>query len=337
MVTTKVIGRSVQRLIVENESNLVAGYNFQTNNDQTDVSSAGNNATTTSTMLNITKLGRALNFDGVKSQMDCGNSSSLKFNGSDIVFTYSMWIKPKKLEATTKALFHSNNSIQFLLIPNKKTYVYCWGSLVNSELYGTTELLENTWYHVGFTIDSDRVGKLYLNGVVEDSKDMTGSIDAPTSNFFIGQRGYNLDQSFDGEIIVPKIYKNEAKSDDWFAKEYAKNEVIYFKTDFGANANNTAQTDMIENTLLRAISGSFKVINDTYNNENIKAIECVSSGSFELPIFYGGTIWEMFYNSGSGYIKTDGSGIVSGKTFDMTTGDKIILGNITGNYSIFKR
>jgi len=113
---------------------------------------------------------------------------------------------------------------------------------------------------------------------------------------------------------------------------------IHFKTDWGSLANNrTLTTGFIENTPFEIQSGSFRIISDVINGQQIKAIECVSGGSFRLQDGYGGTEWELLIDTGSGYAESDGSGIITNNIFTMATGNKISLANIKGEYSIVKR
>jgi len=62
---------------------------------------------------------------------------------------------------------------------------------------------------------------------------------------------------------------------------------VDFKTDFGALSNQRSVTSgLIENTPFSVMSGSFKIVDDTYNGKTVKAIECINPGAFSIPTSY---------------------------------------------------
>ena len=145
---------------------------------------------------------------------------------------------------------------------------------------------------------------------------------------------YGLELTTDGttHYITRDAIMNAPKPTHIFSKE------INFKTDFGALANERAiSTGQLENLPFTVESGSFKVVSDTYLGKDIKAIECITGGTFELKGGWGGTVWSIYTDTGAGYVNTDGTGIISSNVFTLTAGDKISLGTIKGDYGIIKR
>ena len=178
----------------------------------------------------------------------------------------------------------------------------------------------------------------------------TATVDLTGNNFYfklnlLGQRGssdrlmdgnvYDLQLTTDGKThyVTRDAIMNTPKPTHIYVKDD-----VAFKTDWGVTANNTAITSgFIENTPFEVQSGSFKVIDDTYNGKSVKAIECVTDGDFKLNQNLDGTAWQLYKDTGSGYETSDGTGIIVGNVFSLTAGDKIILSDISGNNSINKK
>ena len=178
----------------------------------------------------------------------------------------------------------------------------------------------------------------------------TATVDLTGAEFYfklsiLGKRGTN-DRYMEGNIydlkitidgVTHYITRDAIMNTPKPTHIYVKDDVA-FKTDWGVTANATTITsNFIENTPLEIVSGSFKVIDDVYEGKNVKAIECVASGSFNLSHEIEGTTWSIISDTGSGYEESDGTGIIVDKTFTLTTGDKIILSDIKGQYGVVKK
>lgn len=118
--------------------------------------------------------------------------------------------------------------------------------------------------------------------------------------------------------------------------EVGNDEVIY-KTENGIRADQkTYSTAFIANSNLKLLTGSFKIVDGTYNSEKVKIIECVTNGTFKLPYNTGTTI-EFYIDTGAGYVLSNGTGIVSSDVFTLSAGSKIILSSERGTYGIIKK
>jgi len=116
-----------------------------------------------------------------------------------------------------------------------------------------------------WTINCDLFGKRGNN-----SRYMDGSI-------------YGLEVTIDGtkHYITRNAKMNDPKPTHIFDKD------IQFKTDFGAIANERAITSgQLENTPFEVQSGSFKVMNNTIDGQDVKTIECATNGVFSMPTSY---------------------------------------------------
>lgn len=108
-------------------------------------------------------------------------------------------------------------------------------------------------------------------------------------------------------------------------------------SDWGANESDSAVTSgFIENTPFEALTGSFKVITDTLGGEEIKAFECISTGTIQFPFWGDGSDsgWTGYEDTGAGYTLTTLS--LTALVYSMTTGDKLAISDRAGNLSVRK-
>ena len=75
----------------------------------------------------------------------------------------------------------------------------------NFSLFGTTNILTNTWYQIGCTIDG-ATAKVFLNGVQENSVTKAFTIGAWNSSPTIGRRGSIAQRYFPGNIANLQVY-----------------------------------------------------------------------------------------------------------------------------------
>jgi len=138
-----------------------------------------------------------------------------------------------------------------------------------------------------------------------------------------------------------KIF-SEIENLRWPTKTWSKPMIggsrAYFKSETGAFVSTSNETSgFLSNTPFTVTSGTFKVSIDSHNGNFVKVIECVSAGDLELSVdISGGSTWSLWIDTGGGYSNSDGSGIISSQTFTLSTGDKIILGSLTGDYAILR-
>ncbi len=75
----------------------------------------------------------------------------------------------------------------------------------NFSLSGTTNILTNTWYQIGCTIDG-ATAKVFLNGVEENSVTQAFTIGAWDSSPTLGRRGSIAQRYFPGSIANLQVY-----------------------------------------------------------------------------------------------------------------------------------
>lgn len=213
----------------------------------------------------------AVDFDGANDYVDCGNDSSLNFDGSS-AFSGSAWV-----------YWSSGGSQIFGNQENSGGYagwsLQIWGSkfrlVLESSLTSyivkadTANFTTNTWKHVAFTYDGSKTVagvKIYIDGSEVTStttSDLLGSNSiTSTANMAIGARAAGA-AYFDGTIDDVSVYSTELSSSDItdiYNSGYPKDEsersglVGYWKmgdgdtyptlTDNSTNSNDGTMTNM---------------------------------------------------------------------------------------------
>jgi len=143
--------------------------------------------------------------------IDCGNNSSFDITSA---LTLSAWVK---LSSATTNQFYiskrgSGNAYQISSFSNKAAGMSIWIGGSRKDLIGTTNHVQDVWYHVVGTYDGSNM-RIYLNGVEENSVPQTGAIDTTTAKLILGAydgSGY----SFDGEISNAAIFNTALSATD---------------------------------------------------------------------------------------------------------------------------
>ena len=138
--------------------------NFQTS------SYVGSNAASSLTA----KYGQAGFFNGSSSKIEF-SSNPVDWGTSD--YTITFWFNATQI-ATTYSVFLSTYvsngwSIDTGVTTNKLRFYFDGGSSGSINLYTTSTISLNTWYHVAVTMDHDSIAAIYLNGSTPDTQ--TGS------------------------------------------------------------------------------------------------------------------------------------------------------------------
>jgi hypothetical protein len=182
------------------------GSNDGTNNGTTKVigSVSTKNATTwqitPSNLINQTGLlmfksysPYALAFDG-DDYIDCGNNSIFDITSA---LTLSAWVK---LSSATTNQFYiskrgSSDAYQISSFSNKAVGMSIWIGGSRKDLIGTTNHVQDVWYHVVGTYDGSYM-RVYVDGAEENSVAQTGAIDTTTAKLILGSWdsvGFSLD------------------------------------------------------------------------------------------------------------------------------------------------
>lgn len=199
--------------------NPIASYHFSEGSGTTtsDSSENGNTCTISGAVwTNSGKSGKALNFDGNYTYLDCGTKSSLNLNSS---FTASAWVKTNKSSETYQAILmkSENNYPESLgqqgweLIYRSSSAGFRFGIRDQNDKAVLVNALPSgnigDWHHVvGVYDDSNNTMRLYIDGIVRASstKASLASFNAPDWSFKIGR--YAGGYSFRGTIDEVRVY-----------------------------------------------------------------------------------------------------------------------------------
>ncbi len=204
-------------IVVFNVSNsgLVAAYGFNENSGTVvnDNSGNGNNGTLTNgpSWSASGKYGSAISFDGTNDYINVSDANSLDLTNR---MTVEAWVYATNLTGYKTAICKENGSsnLAYALSPNNSTSgssnqrpntrIRIGSS--TSTVTGTNKLSANTWTHLASTYDGS-VLRLYVNGVLASSTNVTGNISVTTNPLRIGG-STALSQYFMGMIDEVRIY-----------------------------------------------------------------------------------------------------------------------------------
>jgi len=147
----------------------------------------------------------SMDFDG-SSYIDVGNANELNITES---ITISAWVKASS-SSTDRCYVSkrgtSGNAYQISQYTNKAIGLSIWiGGGNRKDLLGTTNHVQDVWYHVVGTYDGSYM-RVYVNGVEENNQAQTGSIDTTTNSFRIAADNYSSTYWFNGQITEVSIF-----------------------------------------------------------------------------------------------------------------------------------
>ncbi|MAF36506.1 hypothetical protein CL622_05310 [archaeon] len=202
---------------------LVGLWEFERN--ATDYSGLGNDGTPTGSVTNTTqgRIGNAYTFDDTDGYVDSGRDSSLDFGTED--FTISSWIKinPNQggisRQIVTKGSRGAGGKYYGLFVEvSGQIKLELDDDTSLTGVLGNTIIENNTWYHVVAVADRSGDGTVYLNGVVDNTGDITSAsqtIDDTDKDLVIGAS--STDESsgfFNGTIDHVAIWNRSLSSDE---------------------------------------------------------------------------------------------------------------------------
>ena len=168
-------------------SNPILSYPLSdSNNIGQDVSSNSLDITPTDvTIVNDATMGNVASFNGTTSKLVLDSSSVPVALNGDGPRTVSAWIYHTDTSDTRRVIFSQGpespgRRFRVTLILNQKLAPDISGSYQE----GTTELSENTWYHVAFTYNGSEIST-YINGVFENT--WVAYTNVSVSDFIIGE------------------------------------------------------------------------------------------------------------------------------------------------------
>ncbi len=172
--------------------------------DETGVNygTAGGGAITTSDA----KYGRAGYFDGVGGYVDCGKDDSLNITDK---LTLEVWVNPQEQNSDGLVLKQiAGKRSQYALYIDRTNLVlnfYTYPSGSSDNLPSTISLTKGKFYHIVATLDESGK-KLYINGELDNSNDVTGTQSLGYSFGIGGDPSNTPNREFNGIIDEVRIY-----------------------------------------------------------------------------------------------------------------------------------
>lgn len=202
---------------------LVAAYSFEEGSGKVarDVTGNGHNGEIKNAKYVEGKFGKALDFDGVESQVEIPHSEDMNFKEG---VTVEAWVKPSRyndLSAVVQKWGDNTNRRQYLLcfVSNKvRMYISgsgaTWPSSESKNVVKTDE-----WTHIAGTYDG-KVIRCFINGKLETEVNNTEGLFASDVHALIG--GYGPDVDFGSNRHFPGVI-DEAR---YWSGALDENEII---------------------------------------------------------------------------------------------------------------
>jgi hypothetical protein len=204
-MTTASMAQSVPNYLPTN--GLVGWWPF--NGNANDESGNGNNGTLIgSPALTTDRFGnqnQAYSFNNTHNYINCGNGSSLNFNGP---FTMSAWVKTASNYSNCGILGRWNNapgSYEHYLLYLSLGKVTGAVGLPNTYANATFNFFDNMWHLYNILYDGISV-KVYIDGTLASQQLFSGTLNNVSQDFLIASYSLNAAQAFVGEMDDISIY-----------------------------------------------------------------------------------------------------------------------------------
>ncbi|GAA4352150.1 hypothetical protein GCM10023185_11540 [Hymenobacter saemangeumensis] len=200
----------------------------------------------------LTAPANALSFDGTNDLVSIPHNNAFNITGA---ITLEAWVRTSLTTGAEQYITTKNESSWYLALNGGGGLTGVASFFLNNVspgggwLYGTTNLTDGRWHHVAGTYDGATL-RLYVDGVLENSRAATGAIATGTSPVLIGGRPSGI---FNGSIDELRIY-NQALSLAQLRADMVStnpalpgNLVAYFNFDQGTpGGNNTGLTTLYD-------------------------------------------------------------------------------------------
>ncbi|KXK09361.1 MAG: hypothetical protein UZ20_WS6002000576 [candidate division WS6 bacterium OLB21] len=173
----------------------------------TDTSGNNNNGTSVNTSQVLGQFANARRFNGTSSYIEIGNSANLNPTTEITIETWIKWNINPASGAQWAQIINKNvdNQYQIQHNYNNSTFEFAIRTNVNRRyVLGTTVPQQGIWYHVVGTYNGSSM-RIYVNGNLENTISLTGTIQSSTTPLRIGSRTSG-DRFFNGDIDEVAIY-----------------------------------------------------------------------------------------------------------------------------------
>ena len=210
---------------------LIAAWSFDNDTamDVRDISGNGHDGVGVDTNIVDGKLGKAMEFDGVNSQIEVPNDDVL--NIEDAV-TVEAWVNPSSyndLSAVAQKWGDDTGRRQYLLcfVVDKVSFYISGSGVTWPSAAGTSSVPTDEWTHIAGTYDSTAI-KVYINGQLDAETANNEGLFASDVPVWIGGYGPNADfgsnRHFPGVIDEVRFWKGaltEAEIQDSMGRSLA--------------------------------------------------------------------------------------------------------------------
>jgi hypothetical protein len=156
----------------------------------------------------VSYVNRALRLDGIDDYVQILNSSNFQLTGA---FSLEAWIKVAAFDKTWQTIIgKGDNSWRLHRYNNTNHIGFGTSGLSNIDLEGTSNVNDGQWHHIAAVYTGSKK-LLYVDGNLDASADVTGTLSASFYDIAIGENLQALGRSFNGSINEIRIW-NAAKS-----------------------------------------------------------------------------------------------------------------------------
>ena len=161
------------------------------------------------------KSGNALTFDGTDDGVSFGDILDMGTSDRSI----SLWVKTTSTTSPSVILskgYSYSNNLHSIYLYNGK--IECLMDISGTDRIvntGSTTVNDGNWHHIALTIQRDDLMKLYLDGVLKSSVDISDDVAVDAQNaygFYLGRAHYG--QYFAGSIDEVKMFDSVLNSDE---------------------------------------------------------------------------------------------------------------------------
>jgi hypothetical protein len=146
----------------------------------------------------------AMNFDGVDDHIFLGYiTNEMHLQGH---FTIEMWFKINAFDKDWQALItKGDNSWRIHRSANSNFLAFGTTGLSNTDLTSTVNVNDGNWHHVAAVYDGANK-YLYIDGVLDVSVPVTGTLNMSSYQTYIGENGQSMNRHFNGLIDEVRIW-----------------------------------------------------------------------------------------------------------------------------------
>ena len=261
--------------------------------DLNDSTSNDNNATNHgATYTSSGQVDGAYDYNGSSDYWDCGNDASL--NITDAI-TIEVWVKANSYASKGTSII-KYSCFGFYLHTDGTYHGFLWGWLFADEP-STSSISTDEWNHIVFSYDkTGAIGKIYKNGILEDSYSVSQSIPISVRILSIGRNSGNDDvtgvEYLSGTIDEVRIYNRTLSADEinqsyelvgnqstWVSWGSAEPLTSYFLT--GLDYNGTQTLSQINTSISNSNLSQLIYVNET-GSDFIYTYGSAANGTIEV-------------------------------------------------------